>query len=80
MGRLSNTNPKFVNGRCLNYACDVRLYCSLYDNNPTAKERLNYPAMSMSQCPFFKDNNPPIPRDKEPNRPFIEAYGGGNKV
>ena len=79
-GRLSKTKALLIKGRCLNYACDVRLYCGLYDKNPTTKEKENYPAMSMEQCPLFADNNPPIPRDKEPTRPFMEAYGGGNKV
>ena len=73
-GRLSKTKAMLLNGRCLNYLCDVKLSCKKYDNNPTDEEKESYLAISMSQCPLFDDKNPVTPRDKEPNRPYVESF------
>ena len=71
-GRLTKTKAKLVNGRCYNYVCDARSYCTLYQA-PTVDEKKNYPAHPMLFCPLFVDTDPATPRDSEPTRPFLET-------
>ena len=73
-GRLSKVKAMLIKGRCLNYACDVKLSCRLYDENPTTEEKKQYLAISMQFCPYFVDKDPVVAREEEPDRPFIESY------
>ena len=41
-GRLTKTKAKLVNGKCFNYARDVKLNGRLYDDNPTTEQKKNY--------------------------------------
>ena len=74
LGRSTKIKAMLTDGRCLNYLCDARLSCDIYDKNPTTAEKESYLPISMRYCPRFIELNPVTPRDPDEPKPVAEQY------